>query len=97
MNEHIGAFNSLYAKYRQSPLPFGIIVGTLENVKQSYVVVGRAKYTLYGVDSGIKAVDLCFKCTKVLRKHIATKAVWQFIEYYLYKINIGGAYKSVSR
>lgn len=98
MNQIIAEFNKLYVKYKQPPLPFVIIVGSLKNVKLSYIVLARTKYTITGPESVIKAVNICYKSVKVLRKRFpaAARGVWQFIEYYFYQTNVGSAYKSVT-
>ncbi|KAJ8675948.1 hypothetical protein QAD02_011734, partial [Eretmocerus hayati] len=80
----------LYTKHGVSVGPHLIACGT-NPIKCTYVVIGSHKVRVDGEDSPLRAADLCFKCSAILKVSLCKAAVnvWKFLESFAYGIPIG--------
>ncbi|KAJ8684895.1 hypothetical protein QAD02_020688 [Eretmocerus hayati] len=80
-----------YAAHGFELTPYGIVVGKLDNIKSTHVVIGSHTWNIVGQNPLSRAVDLCFESVIALQECFpqASTKDGSFLETKVYKIRNG--------
>ncbi|XP_034935764.1 uncharacterized protein [Chelonus insularis] len=75
----------IYKQHKLTLQPFVVIIGLLDNIESSFVVINDQRYVL---PTPLKAIDTCFKIIHALNATYSVECehVWEFLEKYIYEV-----------
>lgn len=87
IDDFIEEKTTLYAKHQETLQPFPVVLGPLNKIVCSYVIVNDVRYKF---DSLLKAVDVCYKLIFALNAKYSIECfhVWTFLQRFIYGMNI---------
>ncbi|KAJ8676906.1 hypothetical protein QAD02_012693 [Eretmocerus hayati] len=88
-SKKIEALKAVYNANNLELTAYIIVIGKLDKIESSNVVIGSDSYSIPGQNSLLLSVDICFKCMYALKKSFpkASTLIWSFLASDVYKIN----------